>query len=58
MKLDGDSGTIEAGKRADMILVNGNPVENIRDIRKVAKVVTNGWMYDSGKLWESVGFKP
>ena len=58
MKLDGDSGTIEAGKRADMILVNGNPEENIHDIRKVAKVVTNGWMYDSGKLWESVGFKP
>ncbi len=58
MKLDGDSGTIEAGKRADMILVNGNPVFNISDIRRVAKVVTNGWMYDSGKLWESVGFKP
>jgi len=58
MKMDGDSGTIEAGKRADMILVNGNPEENIHDIRKVAKVVTNGWMYDSGKLWESVGFKP
>jgi imidazolonepropionase-like amidohydrolase len=57
MKLDGDSGTIEAGKRADMILINGNPVENIHDIRKVSKVVTNGWMYDSGKLWESVGFK-
>jgi imidazolonepropionase-like amidohydrolase len=54
----GDSGTIEAGKRADMILVNGNPEENIHDLRKVAKVVTNGWMYDSGKLWESVGFKP
>jgi imidazolonepropionase-like amidohydrolase len=58
MKLDGDSGTIESGKRADMILVNGNPVFNISDIRRVSKVVTNGWMYDSGKLWESVGFKP
>src|ERR1700733_5589736 len=58
MKLDGDSGTIETGKRADMILVNGNPAENIHDIRKVAKVVTNGWMYDCAKLWESVGFKP
>ena len=58
MKLDGDSGTIEAGKRADMILVNGNPVDNIKDIRNVAKVVTNGWMYDSGKLWKCVGFKP
>jgi len=38
--------------------VNGNPVFNISDIRRVSKVVTNGWMYDSGKLWESVGFKP
>jgi imidazolonepropionase-like amidohydrolase len=57
MKLDGDSGTIEAGKRADMVLINGNPVENIHDIRKVSKVVTNGWMYDSEKLWESVGFR-
>jgi hypothetical protein len=41
-----------------MILVNGNPVDNIKDIRNVAKVVTNGWMYDSGKLWKCVGFKP
>jgi imidazolonepropionase-like amidohydrolase len=57
MKLDSDSGTVEAGKRADLILVDGDPVANIGDIRKVAKVVANGRMYDSGKLWESVGFK-
>jgi len=57
MKLDKESGTIEAGKRADLILVNGNPLQNISDIRKVSKVVTNGWMYDSTKLRQSVGFK-
>jgi imidazolonepropionase-like amidohydrolase len=57
MKLDGDSGTVEIGKRADLILVDGDPVANISDIRKVARVVTNGRMYDCGKLWESVGFK-
>jgi imidazolonepropionase-like amidohydrolase len=57
MKLDGDSGTVEAGKRADLILVDGDPVANIGDIRKVARVVANGRMYDCGRLWESVGFK-
>jgi imidazolonepropionase-like amidohydrolase len=58
MKLDKDSGTIEVGKRADLILVDGNPLENISDIRKVARVVSNGRLYEAGKLWESVGFRP
>jgi imidazolonepropionase-like amidohydrolase len=58
MKMDGELGTVEAGKRADLILVNGNPLANISDIRKVSQVVTNGWLYDSAKLWRSVGFKP
>ena len=58
MKLDKDSGTIEAGKRADLILVDGDPTTNISDIRKIVKVVTNGRMFESVKLWESVGFHP
>jgi imidazolonepropionase-like amidohydrolase len=58
MKLDRDSGTIEVGKRADLILVDGNPLANISDIRKVSRVVTNGRVYDAGKLWTSVGFRP
>ena len=57
MKLDSESGTVEAGKRADLILVNGDPVANISDLRKVARVVANGRMYDCGRLWESVGFR-
>ena len=56
MKLDGESGSIEVGKRADMILVDGNPLEKISDIRRVVSVVTNGRMYDSKKLGRSVGF--
>jgi imidazolonepropionase-like amidohydrolase len=58
MNLANDSGSIETGKRADLILINGNPLENISDIRKVSHVVTNGRMYDSAKLWRSVGFRP
>jgi hypothetical protein len=58
MKLDNESGTIEAGKRADLILVDGNPLENIHNIRNVRTVITNGTAYDTAELWKSVGFKP
>jgi imidazolonepropionase-like amidohydrolase len=58
MKLDRDSGTIEAGKRADMILVDGDPLSNIEDLRKVSRVVANGRIFDTAKLWRSVGFQP
>ncbi len=58
MKHDRDSGTIEVGKRADLILVDGNPLENISDLRRVSKVVANGRMYDCAKLWQVAGFHP
>ena len=58
MGLDGDSGTVEAGKRADLILVDGNPLTNISELRRVSRVVANGRLYETGKLWESVGFHP
>jgi imidazolonepropionase-like amidohydrolase len=58
MNLANESGTIEPGKRGDVILVDGNPLENISDIRKVTRVVSNGRMYDSAPLWKSVGFQP
>jgi imidazolonepropionase-like amidohydrolase len=58
MGLDRELGTIEAGKRADMILLDGNPLDNIHSIRKVEYVVANGKMYQCAQLWTSVGFKP
>jgi imidazolonepropionase-like amidohydrolase len=58
MNLDRDSGTVEPGKRADLILVDGNPLANISDLRKVSQVIANGRLYDSAKLWQSVGFRP
>jgi imidazolonepropionase-like amidohydrolase len=58
MKLDRDSGTIEVGKRADMILVDGDPLARISDLRRVSQVIANGRVFDPAKLWESVGFRP
>ena len=57
MGLDRDSGTIEVGKRADLILIQGDPLANISDLRKVSQVVANGRLYETGKLWRSVGFQ-
>jgi imidazolonepropionase-like amidohydrolase len=56
MKMEKDSGSIEVGKRADLVLVDGNPLKNITDIRRVVKVVRDGRMYDSKRLGRSVGF--
>lgn len=56
MNLDKDTGSIEQGKRADLILVDGNPLEDIRSLRNVSHVVTNGRMFDTAKLRQSVGF--
>ncbi|HLK64581.1 MAG TPA: amidohydrolase family protein [Bryobacteraceae bacterium] len=58
MNFDRDSGTIEAGKRADLILVNGDPLANIGDLRRVSRVISQGRVYDAAALWRSVGFHP
>lgn len=58
MKKDKELGTVEAGKRADFILVNGDPLADIRALRRVRVVVTGGRAYDPAKLWRSVGFTP
>src|SRR5579883_2595714 len=57
MKLDRDSGTVESGKRADLILVDGDPLANIGDLRRVSTVIANGRIYELAKLWQSVGFR-
>jgi len=57
MKVDAVSGTVEAGKRADLDVLDANPLENIHNIRSVHWVVADGVLYDPAPLWESVGFK-
>jgi imidazolonepropionase-like amidohydrolase len=45
--LDRDLGTIEVGKLADLILIDGNPLANIRESEKVAFVMVSGKLYDA-----------
>ncbi|MGE0587949.1 MAG: amidohydrolase family protein [Cyclobacteriaceae bacterium] len=55
-KLD-QLGSIQKGKIADMILVNGNPVSNISDIRKVDVVIKEGVLYYPEKLYSAISVK-
>ena len=47
-------GSIAVGKQADLVVVDGNPVAQIGDIRKVTLVFKEGVGYDSAKLIASV----
>jgi imidazolonepropionase-like amidohydrolase len=58
MNMESEVGTIAAGKRADLIILDRNPLDEIRNIRTMKTVITGGRMYDCGQLWTSVGFKP
>ena len=58
MGLDKETGTVEAGKRADLIVIDGDPLVDIRNTRNVELVVAGGKMYNSADLWRGAGFKP
>jgi imidazolonepropionase-like amidohydrolase len=45
-----DAGTIEAGKLADLIMVDGDPLANIANAHKVKRVIANGRLYDLNQL--------
>jgi imidazolonepropionase-like amidohydrolase len=47
-------GSIEAGKLADLFVVRGNPLKDIRDTRKVQLVMKGGVLYDPAALLKSV----
>jgi imidazolonepropionase-like amidohydrolase len=50
-------GTIAIGKRADLVLINGDPEKEIKTVRNTEIVFKNGVGYDSKKLFESVNGK-
>jgi imidazolonepropionase-like amidohydrolase len=58
MKLDGELGTIEKGKRADLVVLNANPLEKIQNVRTVRWTIKDGKVYDASALWRSVRFQP
>src|SRR6266567_3404598 len=47
-------GTLAVGKQADLVVIDGDPSGNIKDIEKVETVFKDGVGYDAAKLIESV----
>jgi len=53
-----DRSVIAAGKLADMILVDGDPVKNIRDLDKITTVIKAGNVYDPAAIEKALGISP
>ena len=58
MKHDEVWGSIEVGKLADLILVDGDPSQRMRDIRRAELVMKGGVIYVPDSLYAAVGVKP
>jgi len=48
--LEGEMGTIEPGRLADLVLLAGNPLDDITQTRSVRAVVTKGQLLDRSEL--------
>jgi cytosine/adenosine deaminase-related metal-dependent hydrolase len=52
MDVDGEVGTIEEGKRADLVLLDADPLSDISNTRQIAMVIANGRVFDRARLEE------
>jgi hypothetical protein len=57
MKQDAKIGSIAKGKRADLVIVDGDPLANIEDIYKTVATMRGGVVYPSAPLYEAVNVK-
>jgi imidazolonepropionase-like amidohydrolase len=58
MGVNKDRGVIAPGKLADMILMDGDPTKNIRDINRITTVIKGGKVYDPTAIEKALGITP
>ena len=52
------AGSIEPGKAADLVLIDGDPSQRIADLRRASLVFKGGVAYAPAQIYEALGFKP
>lgn len=57
MGQDRQSGSIEVGKRADLVLLDGDPLTDIGSVRNADLVVSRGVLFDPSQLFPAVGMR-
>lgn len=58
LKLEHEIGAIEPGYSADLILVDGNPVQDISAIRRISLVLKAGDAYFPAEIYPALGMRP
>ena len=58
MKRDAERGSLEVGRIADLVLVDGDPSQRMRDLRRMELVMKGGVIYLPDSLYAAVGVKP
>jgi hypothetical protein len=53
-----DRGSIVPGKLADLVLVDGDPTRDIKDLRKVSAVITRGFVIYPSEIDAELGIAP
>lgn len=58
MGKDKEIGSIAVGKRADVVLLDGDPLADIGAVRNASVVISRGRLFDPAKLFGAVGMRP
>jgi imidazolonepropionase-like amidohydrolase len=55
MHRDAELGSATPGKLADLVIIDGDPVANISDVRKPVWVIKDGTLFDSKEVYRALG---
>jgi hypothetical protein len=58
MGMDKVTGSIKPGKRADLVLIDGDPLARMEDIERVSLTMRGGIEFNAQKLYDTVSVRP